>query len=61
MLSNGNKVIRARYPWAKDSQIGDIGVNSKDWMEQIASEVPDAINKNDGYIYLPLDQFKLSF
>ena len=60
-LSNGTRLIRARNPWGQDEYKGDYGCDSEKWTDKLVKEVPDAKNHDDGYIYLPVEQFKVSF
>lgn len=60
-LSDGTKLIRARNPWGKDEYKGDFGCDSEKWTDKLVNEVPDAKNHEDGYIYVPIQQFKVSF
>ena len=60
-LSNGDKLIKARNPWGRDSYRGDYGSDSKLWTKQLVREVPDAKDDEDGYVYMPVKQFKVSF
>jgi hypothetical protein len=60
-LSNGERLIKARNPWGRESYRGAYGATSEKWTSKLAAEVPDATNADDGYIYLPVAQFKVSF
>ena len=60
-LKNGEKLVRIRNPWGKDSYRGQYGADSPKWTSALEKEVPDAKNADDGYEYLPIAQFKVSF
>lgn len=61
VLSDGTKLVRARNPWGNDEYRGEKGVESETWTDKLLKEVPDAKGDEDGYIYLPVEQFKVSF
>lgn len=60
-LSTGEKLVRIRNPWGRDSYRGQFGADSPKWTSALEKEVPDAKNSDDGYEYLPINQFKVSF
>ena len=61
ILPDKTKLIKARNPWGKDAYIGRYGGDSPQWTPANLAAVPDAQDFDDGYIYLPVDQFKMSF
>ena len=54
-LSDGTKLVRVRCPWSKDTYVGEFGAKSPKWTEALVKEIPDALNQDDGYQYLPLE------
>ena len=61
ILPDMTRLIKARNPWGKDAYIGRYGADSPQWTSVNLASVPDAQDFGDGYIYLPVDQFKMSF
>ena len=61
-LPDGAKLIKARNPWGSDSYIGRYGADDPRWERGTnLAKVPEAQNDEDGYIFMPVDQFKRSF
>ena len=61
-LKDGTKLVRARNPWGKDSYWGQYGSDSPQAKDPaVVAQIPDIQDDKDGYIYVPIDQFKVSF
>ena len=61
-LRDGTRLVRARNPWGKDSYMGEYGSESPQAQDpNVIAQIPDIGDDSDGYIYVPLAQFKVSF
>ena len=59
---NGAKLIKCRNPWGRDSYFGHYGAFSPEASDpDIKAQIPDIDAEDDGFIYVPADQFKVSF
>ena len=56
------KLIIARNPWGKDSYYGAYGAFSPEASNpKVTTAISNIADPDDGFIYVPIDQFKVSF
>ena len=56
-LSNGQRLVKLRNPWGRDSYTGDWSDNSNLWTDTLRSEVGVARDKSDGIIFMPIEDY----
>ena len=59
-LSNGQKLVRLRNPWGRDSFTGDWSDMSDLWTNSLRSEVGIAKDSNDGVIFMSIEDYMLN-
>lgn len=57
----GNKLVKARNPWGKESYVGPWSDEDARWTKELLQEVNHSLNKEDGLFFMDLDTLFAEF